>query len=69
MGKDPLEAASTTPTPEVLEFVDNQASIQTRRMYHSDVEDLARFVAGRGRPLREALREDLVGWFRSLEKR
>jgi len=55
--------------PEIHQFVDNQASIQTRRMYRSDVEDLARFVAGRGRKLHEALREDLVGWFRSLEKR
>ncbi|MCI0656143.1 MAG: tyrosine-type recombinase/integrase [Acidobacteria bacterium] len=54
---------------EAMEFVEAQASPATRRMYQSDVQDLARFVSGRGRTIAEASREDLVGWIRSLETR
>lgn len=55
--------------PEMTWFIDGQASSGTRRMYRSDVQDLARFVANRGRTLAEASRDDLVEWIRHLETR
>lgn len=50
-------------------FVEIQASPATRRMYRSDLTDLARFVEKRGRTLADATREDLVAWVRALETR
>jgi integrase/recombinase XerD len=69
MGKDQQEVPAIAAGPEAEAFIEGQASPATRRMYRSDVQDLARFLGDRGRTLEEATREDLVQWIRSLEKR
>jgi integrase/recombinase XerD len=50
-------------------FVEVKPSTATRRMYRSDLADLARYLESRGRPMMEASREDLIGWIRTLETR
>lgn len=69
MKQSDVESARPGLAPEAKDFVEAQASPSTRRMYESDVRDLARFVASRGRTLPEASRDDLVAWIRSLETR